>query len=141
MLRASCKVDLCGDNLSFLWLFTYLFAFLTTGEVACSKEGQFSKNAQHLPSNPPRRHRRMGKITQNWEHQTPQQAGDAHGVVCPQCATDLWGRPPMSPCGPPGPSKPLESLIFSLKINSAVSCFNSAFPVLSLSDPEHHHPK
>lgn len=49
MLRASCKVDLCRDNLSFLWLFTYLFAFLTTGEVACSKEGQFPKMLSICP--------------------------------------------------------------------------------------------
>lgn len=135
MLRASCKVHLCSENLAFLWLFTYLFAFLTTGEVACSKEAQFSKNAQHLPSNPPRRHRRMSKITQNWAPQTPQQAGDAHGVVCPPVGTDLWGWPLMSPCGPPDPSKPLESLMFSIKISSAAPCFDSAFPLHFLYFP------
>lgn len=101
MLRASSKVDLCGEN---LWLFTDLFAFLTTGGTARSKEARFSKIAQNPPSKPPRRNSRMGKVTQNWAPQTPQQAGL---WLVPSGDGHWW-----APVGHQSPAKPWNLLGF-----------------------------
>lgn len=142
MLRASFKVDLCGENLAFLWLFTYLSAFLTTGEMPCSREAQFSKNAQHLSSNPPRRNGKMGKRTQNrapklhsrqeihtvWFIPSgPWTSGDGHwwAPVGHQTQANPWNLF----------CSPQKSLLLFLALSLLFTCIFCPFPVWSRAPP------